>query len=69
MQQVFRVLWVVWCIEASTPERGAAALAELLAFRRANERRWIGNFNHNAWVEDLSWKLSSETKQAPDLYP
>ena len=54
---------------AVTSERGAAALAELLAFRRANERKWIGNFNHSAWVEDLSWKLSKETKQAPDLYP
>ena len=54
---------------ASTPERGKSALAELLRFRRANESRWIGNFNHNAWVEDLSWKLSAETKQEPELYP
>ena len=34
-----------------------------------SERSGIGNFNHNAWVEDLSWKLSDETRQAPDLYP
>lgn len=45
------------------------AVDELIAFRRANERSGIGNFNHLAWVEDLSWKLSEETKQAPDLYP
>jgi hypothetical protein len=54
---------------ASTPARGADALKELLMFRRANERTWIGNFNHNAWVEDLSWKLSNETKQEPEHYP
>ncbi len=54
---------------ASTPERGKAALDELLRFRRAHEREWLGNFNHNAWVEDLSWKLSHETKQEPDHYP
>lgn len=54
---------------AATPERGKQALKELLAFRRAHERDGIGNFNHLAWVEDLSWKLSTETKQAPDLYP
>jgi hypothetical protein len=54
---------------ASTPERGAEALKELLRFRRAHEREWIGNFNHNAWVEELSWKLSNETKKAPELYP
>jgi hypothetical protein len=53
----------------STPERGADALKELLRFRRANERKWIGNFNHDAWVEDLSWKLSNETKQEPELFP
>jgi hypothetical protein len=53
----------------STPERGKTALTDLLTFRRANERSWIGNFNHNAWVEDLSWKLSSETKKEPELYP
>jgi hypothetical protein len=53
----------------STPERGADALKELLRFRRAHEREWIGNFNHHAWVEDLSWKLSHETKQEPELFP
>jgi hypothetical protein len=46
-----------------------AALDELLTFRRAAERSGIGNFNHLAWVEDLSWKLSDETRKAPDLYP
>src|SRR4029079_5178964 len=30
----------------STPERGRKALAELLAFRRANEGSGIDNFNH-----------------------
>ncbi len=54
---------------ASTPERGRAALDELLRFRRAHEREWLGNFNHNAWVEDLSWKLSNATKQEPEHYP
>jgi hypothetical protein len=53
----------------STPERGAKALDDLLRFRRANERLWLANFNHEAWVESLSWKLSNETKQAPELYP
>ncbi len=53
----------------ATPERGAEALNELLRFRRAHEREWIGNFNHNAWVEELSWKLSHETKQQPELFP
>ncbi len=54
---------------ASTPGRGRAALEELLRFRRAHEREWLGNFNHSAWVEDLSWKLSTETKQEPEHYP
>ena len=54
---------------ASTPERGAGVLRELLRFRRAHEREWIGNFNHDAWVEELSWKLSNETKQEPEFYP
>lgn len=45
------------------------ALDELIAFRRANERSGICNFNHLAWMEDLSWKLSEETRQPPDLYP
>jgi hypothetical protein len=53
----------------STPERGAAALRKLLAFRRAHEREWIDNFNAAAWNEDASWKLSNETRQSPDLYP
>jgi hypothetical protein len=44
-------------------------LDELIAFRRANERTGIGNFNHLAWVEDLSWKLSEEVRKAPELYP
>jgi hypothetical protein len=46
-----------------------AALAALLQFRRANEQSGIGNFNHAAWVEDVSWKLGNETKQAADVYP
>lgn len=54
---------------SSTPARGKAALDELLAWRRAHEREWISNFSHDAWVEDLSWKLSDETKQQPELYP
>ncbi len=54
---------------AATPERGNHALVELLKFRRAHERSWIDNLSHNAWVEDLSWKLSNETKQTPDLFP
>lgn len=53
----------------STPERGQRALADLLRFRRANERLWLANFNHESWVESASWKLSNETKQAPELYP
>lgn len=53
----------------ATKEQTKALLEELIAFRRANERQGIANFNHLAWIEDLSWKLSDETKQAPDLYP
>ncbi|MBL9144706.1 MAG: DUF4838 domain-containing protein [Verrucomicrobiaceae bacterium] len=53
----------------ATKEQTKALLEELIAFRRANERKGIANFNQLAWVEDLSWKLSDETKQAPDLYP
>jgi hypothetical protein len=53
----------------ATPERGKKALDELLAFRRANEHSGIANFNHESWVEDMSWKLSNETKQQPELYP
>jgi hypothetical protein len=47
----------------------SAMLAELLKFRRANEQSGIGNYNHAAWVEDLSWKLGNETRQAPEIYP
>jgi hypothetical protein len=54
---------------ASTVARGKAKLAELLAFRRQHEREWFANLNHNAWVEDLSWKLATETKQPADYYP
>ncbi len=54
---------------ASTPERGNAALVELLRFRRAHEKEWFANLNHNAWVEDPSWQLSAETKQEPEYYP
>jgi hypothetical protein len=50
-------------------DRGKAELEALLKFRRAHERSWISNFNHCAWVEDLSWKLSRDTQQTPDLYP
>ena len=32
-------------------------------------REWFANLNHNAWVEDVSWKLASETKQPADYYP
>jgi hypothetical protein len=53
----------------ATPERGKDTLIELLKFRRAHERKWLGNFNHDAWVEDVSWKLSNETKQTPELFP
>ena len=44
----------------STPERGRDALAALIRFRRAHEREWIGNFDHNAWVEDKSWQFGAE---------
>ncbi|MFZ4595906.1 MAG: hypothetical protein ACOYOF_16725, partial [Verrucomicrobiaceae bacterium] len=53
----------------ATEDEIKQVLAELLAFRRMHERSGIGNFNHLAWVEDSSWKLSEETRQAPDLYP
>jgi len=53
----------------ATPAETKAALDELIAFRRREERSGISNFNHAAWVEDLSWKLSDETKKTPDLYP
>ncbi|MBE2285107.1 MAG: DUF4838 domain-containing protein [Prosthecobacter sp.] len=53
----------------ATKDEIKQVLEELLAFRRAYERSGISNFNHLAWVEDLSWKLSEETRQTPDLYP
>ncbi|WP_395749092.1 DUF4838 domain-containing protein [Prosthecobacter sp.] len=53
----------------ATKDEIKKAVDELITFRRAHERSGIGNFNHLAWVEDLSWKLSEETKQTPDLYP
>ena len=58
-------------LATSTADQGEIkrAVDELIAFRRANERSGIGNFNHLAWVEDLSWKLSEEARQTPDLYP
>lgn len=54
---------------ASTAERGRQALENLLRFRRAHEREWFANLNHEAWVEDVSWKLSEETRQEPEYYP
>ncbi|HTO03942.1 MAG TPA: hypothetical protein VL069_09585, partial [Opitutus sp.] len=54
---------------ASTPERGKGLLEELLRFRRTHEREWFANLTHNAWVEEVSWKLSDETKQEPEYYP
>jgi hypothetical protein len=54
---------------ASTVERGKAKLTELLKFRRQHEREWFANLGHNAWVEDLSWKLANETKQPAEYYP
>lgn len=53
----------------ATQDEIKRAVDELIAFRRAHERSGICNFNHLAWVEDLSWKLSEETRQTPDLYP
>jgi hypothetical protein len=53
----------------ATKAETEAALKELVTFRRAAERSNISNFNHLAWVEDLGWKLSDDTKKAPDLYP
>ncbi len=41
---------------------------ELIVFRRVHEKSGIGNFNHLAWVEELSWKLSEESRKASDLY-
>jgi hypothetical protein len=53
----------------ATKDETEALLRELLTFRRASEALGIDNFNHLAWVEDLSWKLTDEVKQTPDLYP
>ena len=53
----------------ASKEQTKALLDELITFRRAHAREWIANFNHCAWVEDQSWRLSDETKKAPDLYP
>ena len=53
----------------ASKEEGKTLLDELINFRRAHEVTGISNFNHLAWVEDLSWKLSDETRKAPDLYP
>jgi hypothetical protein len=44
-------------------------LTELMRFRRAHEGSGIANFNHCAWVEDLSWKLGEETRKAAEIYP
>ena len=51
------------------PEETRKLLMDLITRRRALEKTGIGNFNHLAWVEDLSWKLSDETRKTPDLYP
>lgn len=53
----------------ASKEEITQALGDLLTFRRKHERSGISNFNHLAWLEDLSWKLSEETRQTPDLYP
>ncbi len=50
-------------------EQTKSLIEELIAFRRAHEADNIANLNHLAWVEDMSWKLSDESRQAPDLYP
>lgn len=53
----------------ATAEEAKQLISELLAFRRRTEGSNICNFNHLAWLEDLSWKLGGETRQTPDLYP
>lgn len=45
------------------------AFQKLSDFRRSHERSGIANFNHLAWVEDLSWKLPAEAKTAPPARP
>lgn len=54
--------------EAPAAER-SRVLRELVTFRRSVERDGIDNFNHLAWVEDLSWKLPAEARQPAELYP
>jgi hypothetical protein len=54
--------------EAPAAER-SKVLRELVTYRRSVERDWIGNFNHLAWVEDLSWRLPTEARQPAELYP
>ena len=51
--------WLTLSDPVSDPERGRAALAELVAFRRVHEREWISNFNHCSWVEDRSWRFAA----------
>ena len=53
----------------ASPEETKALLMELITLRRSLEKTGISNFNHLAWMEDLSWKLSDETRKTPDLYP
>ncbi|MDB6074727.1 MAG: hypothetical protein JWO89_2367 [Verrucomicrobiaceae bacterium] len=60
-------------LTAGAPKANAdetkALLVELINYRRSVENTGISNFNHLAWMEDLSWKLSDETRKTPDLYP
>ena len=42
---------------------------ELIVFCRIPENAGIGNFNPPAWIEELSWKLSEESRKASDLSP
>ncbi|RVA21000.1 hypothetical protein EN935_32685 [Mesorhizobium sp. M7D.F.Ca.US.004.03.1.1] len=53
----------------SSYEKGRVELQALLAFRRANERMWISNLNHCAWVESTSWTLPGAAGQSPDPDP
>lgn len=50
-------------------EEAKKLVAGLLEFRRRAEGSNICNFNHLAWLEDLSWILGEETRRTPDLYP
>jgi hypothetical protein len=56
-------------LEKATTSEIEAALVPLLQFRRKHEHTGISNFNHLAWIEELSWNLGEQTKQPPDLYP